>query len=256
MERRTEKNYYELLDITPGATNQEIEEAFRRAKTVYGEDSVALYSLYSSEERKTMMEGIGEAYETLKDPIKRNTYNTWLASSHQQKNQQDWDIPVIQDNKDIKETLEGTPKAGRLKVVMSDIDPLAAEQYRILYTKIEQIGFKNSYKTFAITSAVKGEGKTITSLNLAYVMAQEFKKRVILVECDLKNPSITSHFLDAGQVYGLADVIKGEVDLYEAVTQVDKSNLYFLPAIHAVKNSSELLSSSHMDALLNMLKTQ
>lgn len=161
--------------------------------------------------------------------------------------------------------LEKVPEIWRLKsdtklehplVVIGEADPLAVEQYRVLYTKLEHISSGNSYKTFAITSAVKGEGKTVTSLNLAYVMAQEFKQKVILIECDLKNPSLTSYFLNGGPRKGLIDVIKGKMNLSDAIIQIEGISLYSLPAPHNIKNSSELLGSPYMNTVLNLLKNQ
>ena len=113
---------------------------------------------------------------------------------------------------------------------MEDMDIFAAEQYRTLYTRLEHISLKNSYKTFAITSAIKGEGKTITSLNLAYVMAHDFNKKVIVVECDLKKPSIPSYFMEPDNNYGLINVINGEIDLKTAIIQVENVGFYLLTA--------------------------
>src|SRR3989304_6522595 len=79
-------------------------------------------------------------------------------------------------------------------ITVKNPDSLAAEQYRVLYTRLEQISQRKSYKTFAITSALKGEGKTITTLNLAYIMALEFGKRGFLLDVTFKNQNITSIF--------------------------------------------------------------
>jgi len=258
-----EKNYYELLNITPEADEQEIEEAYKGAKAVYAEDSVALYSLYSQGERESILGMINDAYGTLSDPAKRKAYDAMLST-----NLHKWKIPPRDDMKqehgsdsffgDIAETkrLMYSVKPKKTPFIMEDMDQFAAEQYRVLYTRLEHISLENAYKTFAITSTVKGEGKTVTSLNLAYVMAHDFNKKVVVVECDLKKPSILSYFMEPNNGHGLLDVINGKVDIKTAVIQVENTALYLLPAKHNIKNSCELLGSQRMKATMNALKTE
>lgn len=257
-----EKNYYELLNITPEAGEQEIEEAYRCARAVYAEDSVAMYSLYSQEERESLLKMINDAYETLKDPARRKTYDahnspgvhrhsSWLKGMEISRN-------TAHSTDNIAETkkLMYSVKPKKMRFVMEDIDQFAAEQYRMLYTRLEHISLKNSYKIFAITSTVKGEGKTITSLNLAYIMAQDFNKKVIVVECDLKKPSIPSYFTEPDDGYDLIDVINGQIDIKTAIMRVENTRLYLLTARHNIKNSCELLGSQRMKTTLNALKTE
>lgn len=140
--------------------------------------------------------------------------------------------------------------------VMNENDPMMTEQYRILYTRIEEILSSSSYKCFAVTSAVKGEGKTFTSMNMAYLIAHEFKKKVLLIEGDFKNPSVSSYFLPGLPTTGLIDVVRGTAELNDSVLQVKNSNLYILPAGGRVKNSAEFLSSSRMYKILSTLKAE
>ncbi|OGP16603.1 MAG: hypothetical protein A2V21_300980 [Deltaproteobacteria bacterium GWC2_55_46] len=131
---------------------------------------------------------------------------------------------------------------------------MVAERYRILYTRLEQLSLKNSYKTIAITSAIKGEGKTTTAINLAYLMATEFGKKVLLMENDLRCPAISSGYLNMGRLNGLIDVINGDADLRSAINRLDDTNLYFLPARASAKNSSVLLDSQSMRSVLDNVK--
>lgn len=137
---------------------------------------------------------------------------------------------------------------------MANMDILAAEQYRVLYTRLENFHLKNMYKTFAITSSAKGEGKTITSLNLAYVIAHDFSKKVIVVECDLKKPSISSYFMASNERPDLLNVLTGKIDVNSAIAQVENTGLYLLTARPNIKNSCELLGSKQMEAVLSTLK--
>jgi protein-tyrosine kinase len=257
-----ERNYYELLNITPKAGELEIEEAYKSARAVYAEDSVALYSLYSQEERESLLKMINDAYETLKDPARRKTYDTenspdiprhlsWLKGMETSQG-----VINLTDNTAETKKLMLSVKPKNMRFAMEDIDQFAAEQYRMLYTRLEHISLKNSHKIFAITSTVKGEGKTITSINLAYTMAHDFNKKVILVECDLKKPSIPSYFTEPDNGYGLIDVINGQIDIKAAIMQVENTRLYLLTARHNIKNSCELLGSQRMKTMLNTLKTE
>ena len=253
MTQDDKKNYYEILNISPGASRQEIEDAYIRAKSLYGSDSVALYSLYSSEERESMMKKAADAYETLRGkdagmPAQQAGLNIGR------------DTTLIEKGEPHKVSYIGNPETEfgfkRTLLVMKDPDSVVAEQYRVLYTRLEQISHRKSYKTFAVTSALKGDGKTVTTLNLAYIIAMEFKRKIIVVECDFKNPSITSRFLDMMPEYGLIDVIEGKAELSDAIVRYKHGGLHLLPAGRIAKNSSELLSSVRVNSILNILKSQ
>ncbi|MFP4082456.1 MAG: DnaJ domain-containing protein [Candidatus Aminicenantes bacterium] len=70
-----EMDYYEILNVQKGASQREIERAYYLGKNTYGRDSLAYYSLLSEEERHSMLDKIEEAYENLKDPAQRKTYD-------------------------------------------------------------------------------------------------------------------------------------------------------------------------------------
>lgn len=67
--------HYDVLDLKPDASPQEVREAYLRAKATYNRDSVALYSLISAEERGEMLHRIEEAYEILSNPERRREYD-------------------------------------------------------------------------------------------------------------------------------------------------------------------------------------
>ncbi len=73
--RDDHKNYYEILDVPSNAASKEINEAYVKAKNAYTGDSVAMYSLMTPEECKTMLRHIEEAYTILCSPDKRSAYN-------------------------------------------------------------------------------------------------------------------------------------------------------------------------------------
>ena len=67
---------------------------------------------------------------------------------------------------------------------------LAAEQYRSLRTRLKRAEGSRNVRTIAITSPAKGDGKSLTAANLALTMAQDFQQRVVLVDGDLRRPSV------------------------------------------------------------------
>ena len=73
--RDDHKNYYEILDVPANATPKEIHEAYVKAKNAYTGDSVAMYSLMTPEECKSMLHHVEESYTVLCSPDKRNAYN-------------------------------------------------------------------------------------------------------------------------------------------------------------------------------------
>jgi curved DNA-binding protein CbpA len=70
-----EQNYYEIFEIAPSATREQIEQAYELAKKTYGDNSLAAYSLFDSDERKEIIRKIHFAYETLSDEDRRKQYD-------------------------------------------------------------------------------------------------------------------------------------------------------------------------------------
>lgn len=104
-----------------------------------------------------------------------------------------------------------------------------------------------------IASAVPGEGKTFTSLNLALSMRLEEDVTVLLVDGDVVNPRL-SQVLGADDVPGLLDLIKDPaLPLSQAILQTDVPGLSFLPAGHQDPNATELLASARMREVVTQL---
>lgn len=258
MSQQIGKNYYELFKITHETTEAGIKEAYDRAKTMYSKDSAVPYTHFSNEQREARLAEITDAYNTLKDPLKRRTYDDERASSAIGNNTEN-EKSLLHLHNSVSESSNKNRQPVTLKkpiAVMNESDPTTTEQFRILYTRLEQIISSNSYKCFAVTSAVKGEGKTFTSMNMAYLMAHEFKKKVLLIEGDLKNPSMSSYFLSGLPTKGLIDVVRGSAELNDSIVQLKNSNLYILPAGGRIKNSSEFLSSGRMNKILSSLREE
>ena len=144
-----------------------------------------------------------------------------------------------------------------LFVVASDPQSPAAEQYRLLRTRLEGRGDGNRRRTqfLVVTSSRVGEGKTITSGNLALTMAREFQHEVVLIEADLRRPTLAALFGLRGEP-GLVDVLRGTATLEEALVPVPGHHLFVLPAGAGATRSTELLSSTAMQRLLETLRAR
>jgi polysaccharide chain length determinant protein (PEP-CTERM system associated) len=146
-------------------------------------------------------------------------------------------------------------------VVVAEPEGAVTEQYRILYTKTNDVLAQQSPKVIAISSAVPHEGKTTTALNLATVIARDFGKQTLLLEGDFKRPAIAS-YLHTEVKEGLIDILSNEtmdiqdsaVHLASMLMPLVTDNLSVLPAIRSMANSSGLLSSRRMHALLQFCK--
>ena len=115
------------------------------------------------------------------------------------------------------------------------------EQFRSLRTRILQAGEREQMQTFVITSAGMGEGKTLTALNLAWLLAQTEGVRALVIDSDLRQPCATDYLaIDAPR--GLSEVLGGELSLHEAVVRLDPAGLYLLPGGQARDDVAELLS--------------
>lgn len=136
-------------------------------------------------------------------------------------------------------------------IVETDPKSIAAESYRTLRTNLQYSSFDREYKVIVVTSSEPGEGKSTTAGNLAISLAQG-EKKVILIDCDLRKPSLHKKF-KVSNIMGLSDVLIGKELMDDAANRY-KKNLTVLTAGKIPPNPSEMLGSKAMTALLNELK--
>ena len=96
-------------------------------------------------------------------------------------------------------------------------------------------------RTFVVTSAGIGEGKTLTALNLSWLLAQTDGVRALVIDSDLRQPCATD-YLGIDATVGLSEVLGGEIGLEEAIVRLDPAGLYLLPGGRARDDVAELLS--------------
>ena len=127
------------------------------------------------------------------------------------------------------------------------------EQYRSLRTKILEAGERGGMRAFVITSAGVAEGKTLTALNLAWLLAQTEGVRALIIDSDLRRPCATDYLgLDARP--GLSEVLGGEMRLEDAIVRLEPSGLHLLPGGRPRDDVAELLSGPSYSRLLSEVR--
>jgi capsular exopolysaccharide synthesis family protein len=132
---------------------------------------------------------------------------------------------------------------------------VAAEQYRLLRTRLEGLDRGRRAQLVLVTSPGSGDGKTTTSANLALTMAQDFNHNVILVEADMRRPTLAG-LCGLNPDRGLVDVLIGGAPLDDVLVQLPDQNLFVLPAGQVTNRSTELLGSTMMTRLIETLRTR
>ena len=127
-----------------------------------------------------------------------------------------------------------------------------SEQYRTLRTNLKGIDSERPPRTFTVTSAIPREGKSISALNLALTFADDKQSRVVVVDADLRKPSIHK-LMTVDNQRGLSDFLAGNVMLELVLQRTRMANLSVIPAGRLSSNPSEMLSGSRMDDLLTRL---
>jgi len=136
-------------------------------------------------------------------------------------------------------------------VVESKKKSIESEAYRMLRTNIQYSSFDKQLKIILITSAEAEEGKSTVAGNLALSFS-ESNKSVILIDCDLRRPSIHKKF-KISNVIGLSEVLIGKEKLEDCI-KLYNDNLSILPSGTVPPNPTEMLDSNSMSNLLKFLK--
>ncbi len=167
-------------------------------------------------------------------------------------------IPVSTEN--IKytqtKTLKIAPKVLRKnRVIASSTESTDRDAFRLLRTQVLQRMRSNHWNALAVTSAQPGEGKSLVAVNLAIALAMEVNQTVLLVDLDMRRPSIHKYF-DYVPDRGLSDFVLHDTPLQDILINPGIERLVILPGRETISNSSEMLSSPKMVALVEELKTR
>lgn len=137
--------------------------------------------------------------------------------------------------------------------ILDDPKSYYAEAFRTIKTNIKYSSADKHKKVLLVTSTEAGEGKSTISSNLALSLSQDNKK-VIIVDGDLRKPSVHKQFRISGSV-GLTEVLIGEQSL-DSVKYKINPYLYAITSGHIPPNPAELLASEEMEKVIEKLREE
>lgn len=141
----------------------------------------------------------------------------------------------------------GGDSAGRL-ILNSGLEPTSVEQYRRLAARLHLAQTQSEIKLVMVTSALVGEGKTLTAANLALTLSESYKKRVLLIDADLRRPGVHELF-HLENFTGLNDGIRSDEDRKFPVIRIT-DKLSVLTAGRPDADPMSVLSSERMRRML------
>ncbi len=130
------------------------------------------------------------------------------------------------------------------------------ESFKAIRTKIENIASEKGYKLFVVTSTFENEGKTTVAINLACALAQKGKS-VLLVDCDLRKPSIMRLVgIKEDGKSGLIQIIKDQSTYVESIKFIKPLGIFVLPSGGVSPKSTEVLDADKVRDVLNKAGAQ
>ena len=150
-------------------------------------------------------------------------------------------------------TIIPTPPTNARLVCLTEQGSLAAEKFRVLGLRLRNLREKRQLKRIVVTSTIPEEGKTLTSANLALNQSRGKTLKTVLIDGDLRRPSLASRFGLSRSLAGLAECLRGEKQLSEVLCKLQNANLWLLPSGDPPENPMELMQSGRLVDLLDRL---
>jgi succinoglycan biosynthesis transport protein ExoP len=173
-------------------------------------------------------------------------------------------VPIVKARPPRKSRLRTDLAATASRIIARQASPLwaatdapfsrYAEAMRSVKVAIDLNGANKTNKVIGITSSMPNEGKSTIAMSLGQVISQG-GARVIVVDCDLRNPALTRE-LAPGAKLGILDVISGKAALEDVIWTDSSTNVTFLPAMSDVRlaHTAEILGASGMKKLFDRLR--
>ena len=145
--------------------------------------------------------------------------------------------------------LHPMPSPEQRLVVMSEPDGTGAEMFRVLATRLAHMQQKRRLHKLLITSSVVDEGKSVITANLGLALARRPHERVLLIEGDLRRPTISALF-SSSPLRGIAEWNEGKLALEDSLYQIGDGPLWILAAGHTINEPLPLLESPRFAKML------
>lgn len=138
-------------------------------------------------------------------------------------------------------------------IIANRLEARDAALYRAIRARVLQWLGKNGKRTVAVTSIGEGEGRTLTAANLALAISMDVNQTALLVDADLRNPSVHKRF-GIEPEFGLDDYLAGLAPVEKCLLNPAIERLVLLPSKTPRPNCAELLASPRMVALTKELR--
>jgi non-specific protein-tyrosine kinase len=172
------------------------------------------------------------------------------ASAKDHKKEEIWQVPAYTESSRVvfdQETLVAN------KGICITKDAPEIDNYKVLRAQVMQKTREKGWNTLMVTSAQPGEGKTLTAINLAINIAQEFNQTVLLVDCDLEKQDVHRYFGYQSEL-GLGDYLLSDCSLEEVIRWPGVEKMTIISGGQTVHGSTELLGSPRMKKLVVEMK--
>ena len=137
-------------------------------------------------------------------------------------------------------------------VCLTDEETLAAEKFRFLEVRLQQLRQSRILKKVLVTSTMPQEGKSMATANLACTLARRTQQRTLLLDGDLRRPSLSQMF-GLGRISGLCEWLQGERGPLSGIYYLKGPGFWILPAGSSPRNPLEILQSGRLAALMDQL---
>lgn len=127
------------------------------------------------------------------------------------------------------------------------------EEYRNLRTQILHRSQRRKLQSIVVASINPSEGKTITALNLSWLLAQTDGVKCLIIDSDLRMPSLTD-YLGIETDKGLSDILTGDADLQDSIIKLEPAGLHLLPGGEARADVAELISGPKFKEILRQAR--
>jgi capsular exopolysaccharide synthesis family protein len=173
------------------------------------------------------------------------------------------DVPAVEDDSLIKErgecfsqfqVLRVPAPQHNLLVCLTDVDSPAAEAFRLLGVRLRHLRMARELKSLLITSSVPQEGKSLVAANLACTLASRAQQKVLLLEGDVRRPSLAQLF-GLPTVPGLCNYLKSECSVIKSIYRLEGPGFWILPAGDKAGSPPELIQSPQLPALMQKLNS-
>jgi non-specific protein-tyrosine kinase len=172
------------------------------------------------------------------------------ASTPEKKN--GWKAPVYSQSRKLPVDLK---VAEAYRCICALPQQPESDYYRVLRTQIQHISEERDWRAIMVTSTLPGEGKTLTSINLAFAFAKAYHQTVLLVDCDFRRQNI-KNYLGLKSNVGLVESLLGDIPLKETIIWPGVEKLAIISGSRTITESSELLASPMMRSTVREMRNR